>query len=252
MQILRCVIPVVRFFESSLPGPCCVVLAMIHLTRQHFIRDLRESRGFCHLEPSVCPPGFGSFPLASGIRPPSTAFSSAWRQQKRHYPLRAKRETIWDTNQPTGGWYPISISCDVDYHKSVHLTTPADICCNFFLLIADIFAKITKWAKFCLFYVYPNLEGGFSFSPSGFWLIAVGCVHFIYLGNFCKEAYKTFFLSFCLSFFLLSCPASSLLHSSGNAPKVLKTRKFLWTFRHPTMKRINGSLLQYFNAAHLT
>lgn len=59
------------------PGPCCVVLAMIHLTRQHFIRDLRVSRGFCHLEPSVCPPGFGSFPLASGSRPPSTAFSFA-------------------------------------------------------------------------------------------------------------------------------------------------------------------------------
>lgn len=62
----------------SLPGPCCVVLAMIHLTRQHFIRDLRDSRGLCHLEPSVCPPGFGSFPLASGSRPPSTAFSFAW------------------------------------------------------------------------------------------------------------------------------------------------------------------------------
>lgn len=67
-----------------LPGPCCFVLAIIHLTRQHFIRDLRESRGFCHLEPSVCPPGFGSFPLASGSMPPSTAFSS-WKQTETHF-----------------------------------------------------------------------------------------------------------------------------------------------------------------------
>ena len=62
---------------GALPGPCWVVLAMIHLTRQHFIRDLRVIRGFCHLEPSVCTPGFGSFPLASGIRPPSTVLSFA-------------------------------------------------------------------------------------------------------------------------------------------------------------------------------
>lgn len=67
--------------HALLPGPCCVVLAMIHLTRQHFIRDLRVSRGFCHLEPSVCPLGFGSFPLASGRRPPSTTFSSGWGEK---------------------------------------------------------------------------------------------------------------------------------------------------------------------------
>lgn len=60
-----------------LPGPCCVVLAMIHFTRQHFMSDLRVNRGFCHFEPSVCPPGFGSFPLASGSRSPSAAFSPA-------------------------------------------------------------------------------------------------------------------------------------------------------------------------------
>lgn len=41
-------------WRARLPGPCCVVLAMIHFTRQHFIRDLRVSRGLCHLEPSVC------------------------------------------------------------------------------------------------------------------------------------------------------------------------------------------------------
>lgn len=71
----------------ALPGPCWVVLAMIHLTRQHFIRDLRVILGFCHLEPSVCPPGFGSFPLASGIRPPSTALSFAWGRQKKFHLL---------------------------------------------------------------------------------------------------------------------------------------------------------------------
>lgn len=68
-----------------LPGPCCLVLAMIHLTRQHFIRDLRVSRGFCHLDPSVCPPGFGSLPLASGSALPSAVFSSCWH---RHVVLR--------------------------------------------------------------------------------------------------------------------------------------------------------------------
>ena len=67
-----------------LPGPCCVVLAMIHFTRQHFIKDLRESRGLCHLEPSVCSPEFGSFPLASGTMPPSTAFSSSWVKSEMH------------------------------------------------------------------------------------------------------------------------------------------------------------------------
>lgn len=56
------------------------VLAMIHLTRQHFIRALRENRGFCHFPESFPRPGAGSTPLASPSRLPSTTLPSACRE----------------------------------------------------------------------------------------------------------------------------------------------------------------------------
>lgn len=73
--------------------PWGVALAMIHLTRQHFMRDLREMRGFCHFPSlSFCPLGSPSRPLASGSRPPSTPFCpSAWRTKTmRKYIKRAQ------------------------------------------------------------------------------------------------------------------------------------------------------------------
>lgn len=63
------------------PLSCGCVLAMIHLTRQHFIRAFRENRGFCHFPESFTLPGAGSTPLASPSRLPSTTFPSAWRKE---------------------------------------------------------------------------------------------------------------------------------------------------------------------------
>lgn len=64
------------------PLSCGCVLAMIHFTRQHFIRALRENRGFCHFPESFTLPGAGSTPLASPSRLPSTTLPSAWREGK--------------------------------------------------------------------------------------------------------------------------------------------------------------------------
>lgn len=58
------------------PLSCGCVLAMIHLTRQHFIRAFRENRGFCHFPESFTRPGAGSTPLASPSRLPSTTLPS--------------------------------------------------------------------------------------------------------------------------------------------------------------------------------
>lgn len=73
--------------SRSVPPPpsllsCGCVLAMIHLTRQHFIRAFRENRGFCHFPESFTLPGAGSTPLASPSRLPSTTLPSAWREGK--------------------------------------------------------------------------------------------------------------------------------------------------------------------------
>ena len=61
--------------RSPLSCPGCV-LAMIHLTRQHFIRAFREKRGFCHFPESFPRPGAGYTPLASPRRLPSTTLPS--------------------------------------------------------------------------------------------------------------------------------------------------------------------------------
>lgn len=66
-----------RFLPLLSPFSCCCVLAMIHLTRQHFIRAFRENRGFCHFPESFTLPGAGSTPLASPSRLPSTTLPSA-------------------------------------------------------------------------------------------------------------------------------------------------------------------------------
>lgn len=64
------------------PLSCGCMLAMIHFTRQHFIRAFRENRGFCHFPESFTLPGAGSTPLASPSRLPSTTLPSAWREGK--------------------------------------------------------------------------------------------------------------------------------------------------------------------------
>lgn len=72
-----------QFLPASLsPLSCGCVLAMIHLTRQHFIRAFRENRGFCHFPESFTLPGAGSTPLASPSRLPSTTLPSAWREER--------------------------------------------------------------------------------------------------------------------------------------------------------------------------
>lgn len=80
--------------------PWGAALAMIHLTRQHFIRDLREMHGFCHFPPcSLCPLGSASRPLASGNRPPSTPFcpsacstKTMWKRIKRAQIIKVRLE----------------------------------------------------------------------------------------------------------------------------------------------------------------
>lgn len=64
------------------PLSCGCVLAMIHLTRQHFIRAFRENRGFCHFPESLALPGAGSTPLASPSRLPSTTLPPSWRERE--------------------------------------------------------------------------------------------------------------------------------------------------------------------------
>lgn len=61
------------------PLSCGCLLAMIHLTKQHFIRAFREKRGFCHFTESLTLPGGGSTPLASPSKP-STTLPSTWTE----------------------------------------------------------------------------------------------------------------------------------------------------------------------------
>lgn len=63
---------------SLSPLSCGCVLAMIHRTKQHFIRAFREKRGFCHFTESFALPGGGSTPFASPSSP-STTLPSTWR-----------------------------------------------------------------------------------------------------------------------------------------------------------------------------
>lgn len=95
--------------HTRTPSPlsCGCVLAMIHLTRQHFIRAFRENRGFCHFPDSFTLPGAGSTPLASPSRLPSNTFPSAWRKERmREWGERKEGEKefrlIWKINKP--GW----------------------------------------------------------------------------------------------------------------------------------------------------
>lgn len=75
--------PVNGFSGPHSPLSCGCVLAMIHLTRQHFIRVFREKRGFCHFPESFPLLGAGSTPLASPSRLPSATLPSACRGRRR-------------------------------------------------------------------------------------------------------------------------------------------------------------------------
>lgn len=66
------------------PLSCGCVLAMIHFTRQHFIRAFLENRGFCHFPEFFTLPGAGSTPLASPSMPPSTILPSTCWEERKH------------------------------------------------------------------------------------------------------------------------------------------------------------------------
>lgn len=76
------------------PLSCGCVLAMIHRTKQHFIRAFREKRGFCHFTESFTLPGGGSTPLASPGRPSAT-LPSTWA---------GARGTQWMDEREILGW----------------------------------------------------------------------------------------------------------------------------------------------------
>lgn len=149
--------------HTHTPSPlsCGCVLAMIHLTRQHFIRAFRENRGFCHLPESFTLPGAGSTPLASPSRLPSTTFPSAWRTRgRREWGERGEGEkeyrSIWKFKKPgwdlqnmQGGDYAcawrIWLASDPEVFQEHFKEVQKEVSMKFFLSEALFVSKSTVW-----------------------------------------------------------------------------------------------------------